>query len=192
MAGLKELNSFLGKFVNLWQNGMEASLRIDSKAGKATINLEVGLGQAPQPEQHPICKYGPSRLRRRERRADARKLAEEVNTKDTAEQAATSNTSEKTTSTAEEAEELRVEKAQAEADRVKAVEATEVPAKDASAKVDDEFCSNESFGEGHSPTTIHPNPTPSSAAAAPTPSSRRGLGGVDYYLLTYDDPSDSD
>jgi hypothetical protein len=191
MAGLKELNSFLGKFVNLWQSGMEATLRIDSKAGQATINLEVGLGQAPQPEQHPICKYGPSRLRRRERRADARKLAEEV-TEDTAEQAATSNTSEKTTSTAEEAEELRVEKAQAEADKVKAVETTEVPAKDASEKVDDEFCSNESFGEGHSPTT-KPTPTPSSAAAAaPTPSSRRGLGGVDYYLLSYEDPSDSD
>ena len=80
---------------------------------------------------------------------------------------------------------MRVEKAQAEADRVKAVETTEVPAKDASEKVDDEFCSNESFGEGHSPTTIHPNPTPSSAtAAAPTPSSRIGLGIVDYYLLT--------
>ena len=118
MAGLKELNSFLGKIVNLWQNGLEASLGIDSKAGKATINLEVGLGQAPQPEQHPIRKYGPSRIRRRERRADARKLAEEVKTKDTAEEAATSNTSEKTT--AEDAVELRVEKLQPEADRVKA------------------------------------------------------------------------
>ena len=87
---------------------------------------------------------------------------------------------------------MRVEKAQAEADRVKAVQTTEVPAKDASAKVDDEFCSNESFGEGHSPTTIDPNPIPSSAAAAPTPSTRRGLGGFNYYLLTYEDPSDSD
>ena len=77
-----------------------------------------------------------------------------------------------------------MKKAQSEADRVKAGEATEVSAKDTSEKVNDEFCLNESFGESHSPTTILPNPTPLSvAAAAPTPSSRRGLGGVDYYLL---------
>ena len=79
MAGLKEFHSFVGKFVSLWQNGIEASLHVDSKAGEATVSLQVGLGHAqPLQEQQPLPKSRPSRLRRRQRRAEARKTAEEV------------------------------------------------------------------------------------------------------------------
>ena len=51
MAGL-QINSFIGKFVNLWQNGYEASLNFKTSAGKADIILQVGLGEAP-PLPHP-------------------------------------------------------------------------------------------------------------------------------------------
>ena len=47
MSGLEELNSFVGKFVRLWQTGVESSLHLSSQGGKAFINLQAGLGQAP-------------------------------------------------------------------------------------------------------------------------------------------------
>ena len=55
----------------------------------------------------------------------------------------------------------------------------------------DEFCSDEAYTE---PKSGQPNPAPtptSCAASAPTPSIIRGLGGVDYYKLSYKD-SDSE
>ena len=44
MAGLVEMNSFIGKFVNLWQSGCDASLKIESSAGKASVVLQLHLG----------------------------------------------------------------------------------------------------------------------------------------------------
>ena len=43
MASLVQINSFIGKFVNLWQNGYEANLNFKTSAGKADISLQVGL-----------------------------------------------------------------------------------------------------------------------------------------------------
>ena len=67
MAGLKEYNSFVGKFFHLWQSGIEANLNIRSKAGEAFITLEAGLGKAPpmphQQQQTPYQQPKPSRLR---------------------------------------------------------------------------------------------------------------------------------
>ena len=84
MASLQEFHSFMGNFVNLWKNGFEANLRIQTKAGRATISMEVELGEAFPPR-----KPGPSRLRRSERRAEARRLAEEATAQEsTAEKAA--------------------------------------------------------------------------------------------------------
>ena len=62
MAGLQELNSFIGKFVSLWKGRFEASLNIQSKAGKASINLQVELEEAL-----PVKKVSPSQFYRRER-----------------------------------------------------------------------------------------------------------------------------
>ena len=89
MAGLKEFHSFVGKFVSLWQNGIEASLHVDSKAGEATVSLQVGLGHAlPLQQQHPLPKPRPSHLMHRQRRAEARKVAEQVAKSDAIEEEA--------------------------------------------------------------------------------------------------------
>ena len=75
MAGLGQFHSFIGKFVSLWQNGLDAKLSVNSRAGEAWINLQVGLGEAhSQVSQVPgqVRAPGPSRLRRRQRRADSR------------------------------------------------------------------------------------------------------------------------
>eukprot|EP00092_Neocalanus_flemingeri_P103491 GFUD01132446.1.p1 GENE.GFUD01132446.1~~GFUD01132446.1.p1 ORF type:complete len:470 (+),score=142.90 GFUD01132446.1:132-1412(+) len=73
MAGLAQLESFIGKFRSLWFAGFDASLEVKAHAGEARVYLQVGLGQAhpPQPRQYRVP--GPSRLRRRQRRAEARK-----------------------------------------------------------------------------------------------------------------------
>ena len=51
MAGTQELDSFLRKFVILWQSGCDAKLDIESKAGNAYVTLRVGLGKV-LPGQH--------------------------------------------------------------------------------------------------------------------------------------------
>ena len=80
MAGLEQLNSFIGKFVNLWQTGFDASLELKTFNGEASVHFHVGLGQAhclqkaqPRPHHH----VSPSRVRRRARRAEARRQAAE-------------------------------------------------------------------------------------------------------------------
>ena len=87
MAGLQELNSFIGKFVSLWKGVFEASLNIQSKAGKDCINLQVELEEAL-----PVRKCSPSQLRRRERRAEAQRLADEAAQRVEAEEALISAT----------------------------------------------------------------------------------------------------
>ena len=67
----------MNKFVNLWRSGIQANLLVEAQAGQAFVNLRVGLGSlqnAPRKQfshRHP----GPSRLRRRQRRAEARQAA---------------------------------------------------------------------------------------------------------------------
>ena len=53
----------------------------------------------------------------------------------------------------------------------------------------DEVCSDASYLENK--VDLPATGPPATVAVAPPPPSR-GLGGVDYYLLTYEDPSDSD
>ena len=43
MSNMKELDSFVGKFRQLWKEGFDASLHVESKAGKASISLTVVL-----------------------------------------------------------------------------------------------------------------------------------------------------
>ena len=81
MAGLEQLNSFIGKFVSLWQAGLDASLELKTFQGKASAHIHVGLGQAPclqktrPPQPHHVP--SPSRVRRRARREEARRIAAE-------------------------------------------------------------------------------------------------------------------
>ena len=75
MAGLMELNSFVGKFINIWQSGRDASLQIQTSAGKAQVTLQADLGEATPPRAS--TKAGPARLCHSQRRADERQVAAE-------------------------------------------------------------------------------------------------------------------
>ena len=68
-----EINSFIGKFTSLWQQGHDASLFMEAQAGKAYIVLRLGLGENPHLNTMHPQRVSPSRLRRRERRAAARR-----------------------------------------------------------------------------------------------------------------------
>ena len=68
MAGV-ELHNINIKFMQLWNAGYEARLTVECRAGKATINLRLTLGESPPPP--PACQVrpqprgpGPSCLRR--------------------------------------------------------------------------------------------------------------------------------
>ena len=79
MAGLKELDSFFGKFVQLWKNGIDVNLSVNASAGKAFVNLQAGLGEAlvlsKQHIEHVVAEN--SRHRRQLRRAAASRDAEQ-------------------------------------------------------------------------------------------------------------------
>ena len=81
MAGIGQLKSFVGKFINLWQSGIDASLQIQTSAGKAQVTFKAELGEDPLPHHHlappQMFVPGQARLRRRQRRADARHTAAE-------------------------------------------------------------------------------------------------------------------
>ena len=80
MAG-NELESFVRKFVNLWQSGCDAKLHVESEAGKAFITLRVGLGHDLLGHHHHDGRHrggGPAKQRRKERREAERQAAEEV------------------------------------------------------------------------------------------------------------------
>ena len=73
-----EINSFIGKFTSLWQKGHDASLYMETQAGKAFVVLRLGLGENPQQNTfRPQQRVSPSRLRRREKRAAARRESAE-------------------------------------------------------------------------------------------------------------------
>ena len=82
-----ELDTFVHKFYQLWNAGLNAHLDVDTHAGKAWVGLRVQLGHAPGPlhhQPHPLFvqpqkkTVTPSRHRRRARRAAARLTAEEA------------------------------------------------------------------------------------------------------------------
>jgi hypothetical protein len=79
MAGYEELDKFVKKFLSLWEAGCEASLHVETRAGNAVVNLQVGLGILGQAKPgHGVgpvgasgdgCRGGsPSRQRRRQKR----------------------------------------------------------------------------------------------------------------------------
>ena len=79
MAGLDEMNTFVGKFVKLWQSGRDANLKIECKAGKAFATLQLDLGYPhppPQPVPSRVVRAG--QVRRRQRRAAERQEAAEA------------------------------------------------------------------------------------------------------------------
>ena len=77
MAGLTQFQSFVGKFVSLWQQGLDARLNVNCSAGQAWVQLHVGLVDAHGPQQQEpqghVRVPGPACLRRRQRRAEERR-----------------------------------------------------------------------------------------------------------------------
>ena len=93
-VGLTQFQSFIGKFLSLWQQGLDARLRVNTSAGQAWIQLHVGLGDAHRPQQQEpqghVRVPGPARLRRRQRRAeDRRQEAEKAKEKKSIKEAST-------------------------------------------------------------------------------------------------------
>ena len=75
MAGLIEMNAFIGKFVRLWQSGRNANLKMESKAGQAVVSLELDLGYPHPPPHQPVPVVRAAQVRRRQRRAAERQAA---------------------------------------------------------------------------------------------------------------------
>ena len=78
---MSEVDSFIGKFKNLWHSGRSASLTINSEAGKVRVTLSVEVDDSPHlPTHHQGSRNGPARQWRRLRREAAREhaLAEEA------------------------------------------------------------------------------------------------------------------
>ena len=74
----EEFNSFVRKFFDLWKSGLHASLHLETTAGKATVSLSLELGtvvSAEEAKPHYHKKVSPSQVRRRQRRAQARREA---------------------------------------------------------------------------------------------------------------------
>ena len=204
MAGLKEFHSFVGKFVSLWQNGIEASLHVDSKAGEATVSLQVGLGHAqPLQEQQPLPKSRPSRLRRRQRRAEARKTAEEVAKSDAIDASAVAAVAvgaqyihvvEETTEETETdsvikdtiAVKVKVSNFSITDEAGKAQETENEANKRIPEEVIDEVCPKEEYSEAKSISTA------SQSATSTSSTSTRKPFLFDYNTLTYDNMSDPD
>ena len=79
MSTMTEAEELCGTFLKLWRAGKNAHLNIECHAGKVWATLRVNLPRPPPPTpQHhhqPHRRVGPSRLRRRERRAASRAQA---------------------------------------------------------------------------------------------------------------------
>ena len=92
---ITELDTFVKKFHQLWNDGVTAHLDLDTHAGDAWVGLRVRLGQVPGPlhyQVHPFHqevprKESPSRQRRRARRAAAKQANVEKATDTEAEEA---------------------------------------------------------------------------------------------------------
>ena len=110
MADLHELLNFVTKFYYVCCSGKNARMVLNCEAGQASVNFHLNFPHHPANVRHhghqpPQRKAGPSRLRRRERRSQARAEAAVAKAATTAEQAGNISKDPKAseTSTAEEA-----------------------------------------------------------------------------------------
>ena len=210
-----ELDSFYFKFKNLLSLEKDATLTLKSEAGRASVTLSFDLGHVfSGDDQLPPSgpRNGPSRQRRREKRAAARneKLsAENVGTKDVESAEEVEEVPSIDDNAAEEAKQIAaavkvvkvveqeaaaekaksndetVDEAVRACDPVEKTEAKKFTAEKATvlmAEPKDELCPDVQYKKQEK---SKPNPRR-------RPSTFRGADGVEYYTLTYEDPSDSD
>ena len=88
---MTEIKELFHKFQDLWQAGSDACLNLECHAGQVWMKFQVKVCHPPPPKHRRSSRQGPSRLRRRARRADERaasaQVAEKVPTKEVAAQA---------------------------------------------------------------------------------------------------------
>ena len=178
------------KFKTLCHLGRSTNLTLSSNAGKVLVNLRVDLGVLPHevlghpPKQ---SRNGPSQLRRRERRAAARKAdAEEAEVNLTFEE-------KEVLKLAAKAEEKSVTEQVIMSTGLEAKKTTQVEKVTATSvkEVPDEFCLDSEYGSRS--VDDESKAMPKSAEEErnlpkPLPIRDRSLGGIDYYTATYEDP----
>ena len=192
-----ELDSFVNKFKALCQAGRNAKLTLSSNAGKACVNLRLDLAVPPQQDPQPLHqnKYprnGPGQQRHRERQAAAGQAAAEQA------EASISREEREVLDMAARVAEEAIETAKVDTEKVKQV--TEQVDKDAeevelddpnlikvkpfAKEVTDEICPDSEYESEPTKDNKEPNAEP----PPPRRARERTLGGIDYYLLRYDDP----
>ena len=82
MAAHRDIQSFVTKYFELLHSGKDAKLSLTCKAGKASAQLHLDvvlhLSRPQRDRERPARQPGPSRLRRRHRRAEERAKATDV------------------------------------------------------------------------------------------------------------------
>ena len=170
-------------------------MTLSSNAGKASLHLCVDLGVLSQESPPTQTRNGPARLRRREKRAAARKAnaeeaeatltAEEREVLEWAEKAKTKAVAEKAIVPVEESTDVEPKK----------TEQVEKETQTSAVEVTDELCKDSEYGSKSPNDSNKEEPKSVEAASHQKPPpirDRRTLGGIDYYTVTYDDLSDDD
>ena len=196
-----EIDSFVNKFKSLCQAGRSASLNLSSCAGKASLNLRVDLGALQDGPHHPPnhSRNGPSRQRRREKRAAARVAdaeeavaalsVEEREVLEIAEETVSNSTVQESNVPGKGSEEAAIEK-------VEVVKPTATKASEA--EVVDEVCTDSEYGsrtpqeDPEDPNAKHNLVEVPFKHPKPPPVRDRSCGGIKYYRITYEDTDDED
>ena len=180
-----EIDSFVNKFKSLCQAGRSASLNLSSCAGKASLNLCVDLGALQDGPHHPPnhSRNGPSRQRRREKRAAARVAdAEEAVAALSVEEREVLEIAEETVSKSPVQESNVPGKGSEEAEIEKVEVVNPMATKASAVEVVDEVCTNSEY---ESRTPEDPNAKPNSVEVPakhpkPPPVRDRSRGGIKY------------
>ena len=193
-----EIDSFVRKFKALCQAGRSASLNLSSNAGKASLNLRVDLGALHDGPHHPPnhSRNGPSRQRRREKRAAARVVdaeeavaalsVEEREVLEIAEEVVSKSPVQESNVPGKGSEEAAIEK-------VEVVKPTATKASEA--EVVDEVCTDSEYGSRtpqEDPNAKHNLVEVPFKHPKPPPVRDRSCGGIKYYRITYEDTDDED
>jgi vacuolar-type H+-ATPase subunit F/Vma7 len=193
-----EIDSFVKKYKGLCQAGRSASLNFSSNAGKVSVILRVDLGVLEElhgPHGHlppNLSRNGPARQRRRERRAAARSAnAEEAEAALSAEEQEVLEMAARAGSRSPVQQVNVPEKGSKDVETEKAQDVTAKETKASAIEVADEVCKDSEYD---SRTNDEPDAEPIAVEipTKPPPIRDRSLGGIDYYTVTYDEPTDED
>jgi hypothetical protein len=196
-----EIDSFVKKFKALCQAGRSASLNLSSCAEKASLNLCLDLGALQDGPHHPPnhSRNGPSRQRRREKRAAARVAdAEEAVAALSVEEREVLEIAEETVSKSP----VKASNVPGKGSEEAAIEKVEVvkptATKASEAEVVDEVCTDSEY-ESRTPQKDTEDPSAKHNLVEvqfkhpkPPPVRDWSCGGIKYYRITYEDPTDDE